>query len=81
MEYCGEGDLSSFIHKRRKLPEATCKRFLQQLALALKFLRSHNVCHMDLKPQNIFLTSNPSLTLKLGGMFLVSDRKNRMSVM
>ncbi|PNF34892.1 hypothetical protein B7P43_G01415 [Cryptotermes secundus] len=65
MEYCEHGDLSHFIRKRRKLPEATCKKFLQQLALALKFLRSHNVCHMDLKPQNLLLTSTPNLTLKL----------------
>lgn len=65
MEYCEHGDLSCFIRKRRTLPEATCKKFLQQLALALKFLRSHNVCHMDLKPQNLLLTSKPSLRLKL----------------
>lgn len=68
MEYCEHGDLSRFIHKQRKLPEAICKKFLQQLALALKFLRSHNVCHMDLKPQNLLLTSKPNLTLKLAGM-------------
>ncbi|KAJ8883853.1 hypothetical protein PR048_015708 [Dryococelus australis] len=64
MEYCNGGDLSCFIRKRRRLPEATCRKFLQQLALALKFMRSHNVCHMDLKPQNLLLTTIPCLTLK-----------------
>jgi serine/threonine-protein kinase ULK/ATG1 len=73
MEYCEHGDLSCFIRKRRKLSEATCKKFLQQLALALKFLRSHNVCHMDLKPQNLLLTSKPNLTLKLAGKYLEFD--------
>ncbi|XP_063230444.1 serine/threonine-protein kinase ULK3 isoform X2 [Bacillus rossius redtenbacheri] len=66
MEYCNGGDLSCFIRKRRRLPEAVCRKFLQQLALALKFMRSHNVCHMDLKPQNLLLTTNPCLTLKVG---------------
>ncbi|KAK7790208.1 hypothetical protein R5R35_013171 [Gryllus longicercus] len=66
MEFCEGGDLSRFIQRRKKLPEKVCHRFLQQLAVALRFLRSHNVCHMDLKPQNLLLTTKPQLTLKLG---------------
>ncbi|XP_060815017.1 serine/threonine-protein kinase ULK3 isoform X1 [Bombus pascuorum] len=66
MEYCDGGDLSSFIRKRHKLPEQICRRFLQQLALALKYLRNNNVSHMDLKPQNLLLMRRPQLTLKVG---------------
>ncbi|XP_076243644.1 unc-51 like kinase 3 homolog Aduk isoform X2 [Calliopsis andreniformis] len=66
MEYCDGGDLSSFIKKRHSLPEFICRRFLQQLALALKYLRNHNVVHMDLKPQNLLLMKKPQLTLKVG---------------
>lgn len=65
MEYCGGGDLSRFIRSRRQLPEVIVKLFLQQLATALKFLRDHNVSHMDLKPQNILLTSGSRPRLKL----------------
>lgn len=68
MEYCDGGDLSSFIHERHKLPENVCRQFMQQLALALKFLRQNNICHLDLKPQNLLLVTKPSLTLKVGGM-------------
>ncbi|GLH05652.1 Serine/threonine-protein kinase ULK3 [Gryllus bimaculatus] len=68
MEFCEGGDLSRFIQRRKKLPEKVCHRFLQQLAVALRFLRSHNVCHMDLKPQNLLLTTKPQLTLKLGAI-------------
>lgn len=71
MEYCDGGDLSSFIHKRRRLPESVCRKFLQQLALALKFLRQNNVCHLDLKPQNLLLVTQPSITLKVAGTTLV----------
>ena len=39
MEYCEGGDLSSVIKQRKCLPEISCKRFLQQLASALQFLR------------------------------------------
>ncbi|XP_043669922.1 serine/threonine-protein kinase ULK3 isoform X1 [Vespula pensylvanica] len=66
MEYCDGGDLSKFIKKRKQLPESICQRFLQQLALALKYLRDHNVCHMDLKPENLLLVRRPYLKLKLG---------------
>ena len=31
MEYCGGGDLSTFIQAKRMLPEFVVKRFLQQL--------------------------------------------------
>ena len=65
MEYCGGGDLSNFIKRKRRLPEIVCKRFLQQLADALQYLRSRNIAHMDLKPSNLLLSSNQ--VLKLGG--------------
>lgn len=70
LEYCNGGDLSRFIKTRRKLPENTCREFLQQLAVGLRFLRSQNICHLDLKPQNLLLMK-PSLTLKIGGIFLI----------
>ncbi|XP_066602645.1 serine/threonine-protein kinase ULK3 [Prorops nasuta] len=66
MEYCDGGDLSNFIKKRHKLSENICSRFLQQLALALRYLRSNNVSHMDLKPQNLLLKTKPALMLKVG---------------
>lgn len=70
MEYCNAGDLSTFIKRKNKLPENVCRKFLQQLALALKYLRSNNVCHMDLKPQNLLLIRKPTLRLKVGGLLL-----------
>ncbi|KAK3095391.1 hypothetical protein FSP39_014132 [Pinctada imbricata] len=66
MEYCSGGDLSQFIRSKRSLPEYIVKRFLQQLVKAMMYLRSHNVAHMDLKPQNILLTAPPNTRLKIG---------------
>ncbi|XP_031780777.1 serine/threonine-protein kinase ULK3 [Nasonia vitripennis] len=66
MEYCDGGDLSNFIKRKHKLAEHVCRKFLQQLALALRYLRNHNVCHMDLKPQNLLLIKRPALVLKVG---------------
>ena len=65
MEYCGGGDLSHFVKSRSALPESICKRFLGQVAAAMQYLRSKNIAHMDLKPQNILLSSGKNPTLKL----------------
>ncbi|CAD5116553.1 DgyrCDS5431 [Dimorphilus gyrociliatus] len=65
MEYCSGGDLSHFITAKRTLSEYLARRFLQQIASALKYMRSKKVCHMDLKPHNILLESPNSVVLKL----------------
>lgn len=57
MEYCGGGDLGSFIKRHGSLPEAITRKFFRQLAAALQYMRAMNVAHMDLKPQNILLTN------------------------
>nr|KAF6503344.1 unc-51 like kinase 3 [Molossus molossus] len=65
MEFCAGGDLSRFIHTRRILPEKVARVFMQQLASALKFLHERNISHLDLKPQNILLSSLEKPHLKL----------------
>ncbi|XP_077419749.1 serine/threonine-protein kinase ULK3 isoform X2 [Vanacampus margaritifer] len=58
LEWCSGGDLSRFIRSRRILPEGIARRFLQQIACALKFLHDRNISHLDLKPQNILLSGS-----------------------
>ncbi|XP_009076465.1 PREDICTED: LOW QUALITY PROTEIN: serine/threonine-protein kinase ULK3 [Acanthisitta chloris] len=67
MEFCAGGDLSRFIRMRRILPEKVARIFLQQLELAcaLKFLHDRNISHLDLKPQNILLSTPDHPLLKL----------------
>ncbi|KAI8123210.1 serine/threonine-protein kinase ULK3 [Lucilia cuprina] len=66
LEYCNAGSLSTFIRSKKSLPEATCKYFLRQLAAAVQYMRSNDVCHFDLKPQNLLLTKiNSNVFLKV----------------
>ncbi|XP_028411207.1 serine/threonine-protein kinase ULK3-like [Dendronephthya gigantea] len=78
MEYCSGGDLSRFIQTRRQLPENIAKRFLQQLALALQCLHSRDIAHMDLKPQNILLSSKDNPTLKIADFGFAQYLKDEM---
>ncbi|CAN8004883.1 unnamed protein product, partial [Ixodes hexagonus] len=65
MEYCSGGDLHRYIRTNKRLRESIVRKFLQQLAKALQVLQEHNIAHMDLKPQNILLSSVRTPILKL----------------
>lgn len=65
MDHCNDGDLENYIYKRHKLAESLVKIVMQQLALAMQYLNNINMCHMDIKPKNILICSNPRLTFKL----------------
>ncbi|KAL9247128.1 hypothetical protein vseg_020593 [Gypsophila vaccaria] len=60
LEYCRGGDLFMYIQRHGRVPEATAKHFMLQLAAGLKILRENNLIHRDLKPQNLLLTTNDS---------------------
>jgi serine/threonine-protein kinase ULK/ATG1 len=67
MELC-ETSLSAFVKKKQHLAEKSCRYFLRMLAEAMMYLRDQNICHFDLKPQNLLLTkeaSNSVYILKL----------------
>ncbi|KAL6760431.1 kinase-like domain-containing protein [Haematococcus lacustris] len=56
LEYCGGGDLSHYLRRYGRVPEGQARHLLLQLVEGLKVLRSHNLIHRDLKPQNLLLT-------------------------
>lgn len=58
LEYCAGGDLSKFIRKHGALGEAASKPFFGQLAAGMRFLRTNNLIHRDLKPQNLLLDAD-----------------------
>ncbi|KAK9986422.1 hypothetical protein SO802_031373 [Lithocarpus litseifolius] len=66
LEYCRGGDLSVYLQRHGRVPEAVAKQFMLQLAAGLQILRDNNLIHRDLKPQNLLLsTNNNNSTLKI----------------
>ncbi|KAL4606620.1 hypothetical protein ACB092_09G116500 [Castanea dentata] len=66
LEYCRGGDLSIYLQRHGRVPEATAKQFMLQLAAGLQILRDNNLIHRDLKPQNLLLSTNDkNSTLKI----------------
>ena len=44
--------------------EKICKIIIQQLLIAVNFLHQNNVCHRDIKPQNIFVVHFDKANIK-----------------
>ncbi len=69
-ELC-EGSLDDLAEKRHELPEELVWSYLVDLLLALQHLHDHNLIHMDVKPENIFVGRDG--ICKLGDFGLVVD--------
>ncbi|KAJ2762756.1 Serine/threonine-protein kinase [Coemansia sp. BCRC 34490] len=75
MEYCSLGDLASYMRKRKEHPSLRnmdgglnmdiVRSFVGQLGKAMRFLRSRDVIHRDIKTQNLLLQP-PSDSYVLG---------------
>eukprot|EP00792_Barthelona_sp_PAP020_P012639 TRINITY_DN738_c0_g1_i1.p1 TRINITY_DN738_c0_g1~~TRINITY_DN738_c0_g1_i1.p1 ORF type:complete len:619 (+),score=169.02 TRINITY_DN738_c0_g1_i1:51-1907(+) len=65
MEYCEQGDLSTYLKKRNKKPlsENQILDWFSQLTTALAHCHKHKVLHRDLKAQNIFISQHNHLKL------------------
>ena len=64
MEYVKGGELFSKIAQYGgKIPETSCKRYVYQICDALEYCHNLNVCHRDIKPQNILLDEKDNVKL------------------
>ena len=80
MEYCENGDLSSYLSKMKKkvksLSENTIWKFFIQMSLGLAYIHSKKILHRDLKSLNIFLSKN--LDVKIGDLGVAKILQNTM---
>ena len=64
--------LSYLSERNHSIPEKLIWKYLVDLLMAVKHLHDHNLVHMDIKPENIFLDIE-NQSCKLGDFGLVVD--------
>ena len=57
LELASGGELQRVLDEEIFLPENTCKHIIRQVLEGILFLHDHSIAHLDIKPQNILLTS------------------------
>ncbi|KAJ1638759.1 kinase-like domain-containing protein [Pavlovales sp. CCMP2436] len=62
LEFVGGGDLFSHL-ERGIFPEAWCKIYVAEIALAIEHVHSHDFVYRDLKPENVLVGSDGHLVL------------------
>ncbi|CDW89902.1 protein kinase domain containing protein [Stylonychia lemnae] len=76
MEFCQNGDLFNLVKKHGKLSESLSKNLFHQLLNGLEYLHSKvEVAHLDLKLENILVSSSYSLKLCDFGFYEETNRK------
>jgi len=55
MEIAAGGELYDYISDRKTLGEPDARRIFRQIATAIYYCHKHNICHRDLKLENILL--------------------------
>lgn len=63
MEWLEGCDLSELVRQRGPLPVGIVCALANQAALALDFVHRHHMVHRDVKPSNLFLTSDGTVKL------------------
>ena len=56
-EYCGGGDLESYINNSGPISDDLAKKWIISIVEALNYLKSRKIIHRDIKLANILLTS------------------------
>ncbi|MCQ2819024.1 MAG: protein kinase, partial [archaeon] len=63
MEYISGGNLQGFVKKRRKLNEKTAKFLFRQIIAGIKYIHSQNICHRDIKLENVLIDLNNNVKI------------------
>jgi len=76
MEIAAGGELYDYLSERKCLGDEEARRLFRQIATATYYCHKHNICHRDLKLENILLDENGSA--KVRWIFSTSPAKKHL---
>lgn len=71
MDYCSRKSLGHYLMHYKSIMSLQIKlNFLHQITMGLRFLRDHQIVHLDLKPENVLIkiykmSNNPYPIMRL----------------
>ena len=65
MEIAAGGELYDYLSEKKCLEELEAKRIFRQIATAVYYCHKNNICHRDLKLENILLDENGNAKVRL----------------
>ena len=65
MEIAAGGELYDYLSERKCLEELEARRIFRQIACAVYYCHKNNICHRDLKLENILLDENGNAKVSL----------------
>ena len=68
MDFCEGGDLLSHIQTYGTFGDSDAKKVVRQLLEALAIMHAKDMCHRDVKLENVLLVSRENLSIKLADM-------------
>ncbi|XP_046441053.1 nascent polypeptide-associated complex subunit alpha, muscle-specific form-like isoform X6 [Daphnia pulex] len=79
MEYAAGGELYDYLSQRKVLNEAEARRVFRQVASAVYYCHKHNICHRDLKLENILLDESKTAKIADFGLSNVFDDRRLLT--
>ena len=76
MEIAAGGELYDFLSDRKCLEELDARRVFRQIATAVYYCHKNNICHRDLKLENILLDENGNAKVHTVWSFNDVEAKN-----
>jgi len=82
MEAARNGDMLRYIQRKGALPEPEIRHYFNQLVQAVNYCHNQNICHRDLKCENLLLDKDFKLLLTDFGFSksMTYDQNNRISL-
>ncbi|KAK9500157.1 hypothetical protein O3M35_001471 [Rhynocoris fuscipes] len=79
MEYAAGGELYDYLSKQKVLDESEARRIFRQIAMAVYYCHKHQICHRDLKLENILLDEKGNAKIADFGLSNVFDSNRLLS--
>ena len=81
MEIAAGGELYDYLSERKCLEENEARRVFRQIACAVYYCHKNNICHRDLKLENILLDENGNAKVGRSTSWYKSNQINSISIL